>query len=368
MARRGVSWVSRMHIEDVLLARIADCDAALSRLRPDQADPERVIVRIVLDKAVALAALRRPREAIAVLDRVVQSPAVGKDPRVGVAAATALRMQIELAEDLDGAVEPVGQLSAIDNLLEYLQQGSDSGSLEACVELLIERAVLLERVGRDDEVELVLEVLVERFAAAPESRLAKGAAWALRNRVSLLLDAGDNEQALAVGEQLASLWARHPDEPSYGPIAEQVFDVGMLFNAHGHTDAAGRLLTLPFDGDARAAAQALRAQSARLALSTVIAASRLGDYSAAGNAMDELHGMGEAALAAIDDLASVLERQIARQQEDLAGVLANRIPVLEALGREQDVQDALSALLEQFGQSRSLRIQDLTTTLRDQPD
>lgn len=261
--RTGRDWAARVAaIDSTLGARTAVSveDAAL-----------------LLERANALMTMSRESEALKTFERVLDIPSATGPPELRIAAARALGLWLQLTEELGTPLDPIRELDRINDALDGMPGDDTPAAMQSTAELLVEKALLLERAGRDGEVADLLDAMVNRFAHLEDPHATRAAGWALRNRIASRLDSGRDEEALADTDRLRALWRR-------ADITEHVAAVWKLLMLRGHDAAAMRLIGENFDRDLESAARELPIQQARTHLAMLVSACHLGETDEADEA------------------------------------------------------------------------------------
>jgi hypothetical protein len=335
-------------------ARIAQIDALLDRA--DSA-PERQ--RLLFERGELLVLLGRAEEAIETLERITALATPGSPPEIRIGAARALRMWIALSEDSAGSADLDSRLECIDAALAALPAEPRSASQQTAGDLLVEKALLLDRAGRDADVDGVLDEMIGRFADTDDPIVALAAVWALRNRIERLLEEvdGDGDGAIAAAERLAALYARVWNKPTPDALGGHVAAVWGLLNEHGLESTADGLIEGLFNRMNAAADQLLADGRARSLIGTLLAAHRLRDANGAEQAMSDLHALGEPALQAIDDA-------VATRTVPIAILLLQKVPLLVELDRTDDARATLDRVDQLLAGDPAPELRDAVHELR----
>jgi hypothetical protein len=206
-------------------------------------------------------------------------------------------------------------------------------------------ALLLETTAEIDAgqgLQLANDVF-ERYRSRREPNLPSVAAFALRIKVALLINAGQRDQASAAGEQLLQLFGERADAGRQLDTASQLIEVAYMLLSRGETDVADQLLravTRRLGNDTDSAVYELLAHAQVLLVATIIYA---GTPERLPEEIRVLQAMGQPALAAS-------QRLIRRWgdnpywQKAVLSALANEVAILHQLGRDADASAALADL------------------------
>jgi hypothetical protein len=339
-------------------ARIAEIDALLDRSDPR---PARERVALLFERAELMVLLDRAGEAIDTLQRIMELATPGSPPELRIGAARALRMWIELSEESASGADVPTRVARIDVAIADLPPEPMRASQQTAGDLLVEKALLLDRAGQESDVEQVLDDLITRFADTDDPVIATSAAWAFRNRIARALEAGSRDRAIAAAERLAALYARVWLKPTPAVLNEHLAAVWKLLMEQGLEQSAERLIGPLLDRSNAVADKLLLTGRAQLLVHSLLAARRLGDQHGAERAMTELHALGEPALTAID--AAVAQRTAA-----LAILLLQRVPLLVGLNRTADARATLDQIEQLLASNPDPELRDVVTEVRAEFD
>ena len=187
------------------------------------------------NKGVALGALGRSDEALAVYDAVVERFGGREEPALLEPVAKAL---VNKGVRLGALGRSEEAIVVYDAVVERFAGREELPLLEPVARALVDRGATLGSLGRSEEELVVYDAVVERFADREEPALLEQVAWALFNKGATLGALGHSEEALVVYDAVVERFGDREEPALLEQVARALFNKGRTLGALGRSEEA----------------------------------------------------------------------------------------------------------------------------------